>query len=207
MLCVLKKVTHFLRDSISSLDLSLSMSSWDKFDYRALGHVPRHRLNQSRFQRIRCLHSFVLVMRRLQVIRGWLELPVFLPKSHLEWHFPLPLRFKSHSAVFRVDVILNTEAFIVTGIVSSSLSWGSAVKTCEDVPERRMLLWATWSSRFACTSWRSITIRSPSPWGTGHDALVNRNSIKKKRAYRPSFLWSIYTWTLRLEEDKDRLEQ
>ena len=41
---------------------------------------------------------------------------------------------------------------------------------------------------FECCAYflESITNRSPSPWGTGHDVLVNRNS-KIKKAYHPSF--------------------
>ena len=86
------------------------------------------------------------------------------------------------SVIFRVIIILGIETFIiVTGIGSSSSSCGSsAVKTCEDMPKRRMLLWAIWYSEVALLYWRSITIRSPSPWGTGHDALVNQNSKEKK---------------------------
>ena len=93
------------------------------------------------------------------------------------------LKVKDISVIFRAVVILGTEAFIVvTGNASSAFSCGSAMRICGDVPKRRILLWATWSSWVALKSWRSITIRSPSPRGSGP---VNRNSKTKLT----SFLW------------------
>ena len=58
-----------------------------------------------------------------------------------------------------------------------------------------MLLWATWSWRLRLRLGgpSPFVHESRSPWGTGHDALVNQNSKTKAYPYHPSFLWSIFT--------------
>ena len=171
----------------------------DKIDHRALGYVPRHRLNQSHFQGIQCLCILSCLWWKDFKWLGddWND--QCSSKSHLEWCFPPPLPFKSHSDQRHLQsrvVILNTETFIIIpGIVSPSLSCGSAVRTCEDVPKNRMLLWATWSWRLRLRLGgpSPFVHESRSPWGTGHDALVNQNSKTKAYPYHPSFLWSIFT--------------
>ena len=57
-----------------------------------------------------------------------------------------------------------------------------------------MLFWATWSSRVVLKSWRSFTICSPSPWGTGHDALVDWNP-KTKPTLPSKLLLLVFTQT------------
>ena len=48
----MKNIKRVLRFNIHvRVDSSSSMWSWDKLDHRAIGYVPRHRLNESRFQR------------------------------------------------------------------------------------------------------------------------------------------------------------
>ena len=136
MLCVMKNVKQVLRVSVDS---SLSMSRWDKFGIHFLSSP---KVAFSVFDVYICILSCLWRDDLKDQSSSDSE-------SHLELYFPLPV----HSVILRVVVILGTETFIVvTGIVSPSLSCGTAVRTCEDVPERRMLLWATWSSRVALTS-------------------------------------------------------
>ena len=114
------------------------------------------------------------------------------------------------SVISRVVVILGTETFIVVaGIVSSSSSCGlSAVRTCEDVPKKRML---PWYSRIALWSWRSITILSPLPWGDW-PRCVSKSKLKKKRKSLPlvklpgTFTQTASSRALGLEGDKYHLE-
>ena len=71
-LCVMKNVRHVLKDSSSIWVLIRRRpcrrhprSCLGYCDHRALRYVPRHRLNQSRFQRNRCLRFFGHVEGRL----------------------------------------------------------------------------------------------------------------------------------------------
>ena len=114
------------------------------------------------------------------------------------------------SVISRVVVILET-FIVVAGIVSSSSSCGSsAVRTCEDVPKRRML---PWYSRIALWSWRSITILSPLPWGDWPRCVSKSKLKKKKRKSLPlvklpgTFTQTASSRALGLEGDKDHLEQ
>ena len=82
-------------------------------------------------------------------------------ESHLELYFPLLV----HSVILTgsVVVILGTETFIVvTGIVSPWLSCGTVVRTCEDVPKRRMLLWVF----EGCCAYVATFVRDNSDIGT-----------------------------------------
>ena len=82
----------------SSSAMSSSMFSWDKFDHRALGYIPSHRLNHCRFHRIRCLlHSFVIVEGDFEWLGDdWNDHTVFL-RVPFGVTLPSSSPFQSHS--------------------------------------------------------------------------------------------------------------
>ena len=117
---------------------------------------------------------------RLRVTRGWLEWPHCVP--------PNPI-WSDTSLFLSVSKSQSSQSPLSSELKPPSSSLESCPLRCPMDQrwelakiimrrKRRMLLWATWSSRVVLTSWSSITIRSPSLWGTGHDALVNWNRKK-----------------------------
>ena len=102
-----------------SVDSSSSLSSWDKFDYRALEYDPRHRLSESLSVYSMSIHSFVLVVGRLQVIGGWSEWQVFL-------RVPFGLIFSSSSPFWKSKISASSsESLLFSVLKPSSSSLGS----------------------------------------------------------------------------------
>ena len=114
----MKNVERCLRGSISILVLICHRRRLGYCDHRALRYAPRHRLNQSRFQRIPCVLScssredFELLGETTGVPTIRSDISVFLSV------------FRVFSVIFRFVVILWTETFVIlTGIVLFVILW------------------------------------------------------------------------------------
>ena len=165
------------------------------WDHRTLGYVPRHRLNQSRFQRIRYLCILSCLWREDFEWLGddWNN----QYSSSPIWSdiFPFLSVFTVIRVIFRVVVILGT---VFKTSLSSLESWPPRCSVdhqrCElelakMCPKRRVLLCATWYSKVVLM-WEVHYHWHSSAFTLGdRPRCVSKSKLEKKEAYHPSLLW------------------